>query len=288
MTGGEVTLALRIGAGALFTGALFVIARTIAATERYPGHEQIARYEAYLEQTRRLLFLTLPVRAVLLTQVAVVVLGLFTLALTKHAASLALVGAALVGPSLYLSLERSKRRRAFEMQIDPFLLALANSLKAVPSIGAALQGIVVVLQNPMRDEVKLVLNELRLGSTLDQSLLNAAARAKSQSFDAGVSALLMGRQVGGNLTKILDTTAASIREMNRLEGFLRSKTSESKAQLWVLALFPIGIVVVFKLISPGYFDPLQNTYLGRIVAGVAILIWLGAMLLARKLAQVDL
>ena len=138
------------------------------------------------------------------------------------------------------------------------------------------------------EEIAIVLNELRVGSSVDQALLSASARAQSPAFDSGVSALLVGQKVGGDLPKILETSAATLREMNRLEGVVQSKTSESRAQLWVLAGFPLGIVFLFSSVSPGFFDPLAHTFVGKLVSLAAVVLWLGAIILARQLSKVDL
>jgi tight adherence protein B len=288
MSSDATTAALRVAAGGLWSLALFAFAREIAATGRYPGRALLVAYEAHLERTRRLLFLTMNPRAVMAAQAAGVALGGLAFAVTGQKLMLALVALALAGPQLYLAKARALRQGLFEQQADGFILALANSLKAISSIGGALQGLMPVLQNPVKQEIGLVLNELRLGSSLEHAMLGAAARARCVSFDAAVSALLIGRQVGGNLPKIFETTAASVREMARLEAFLRAKTSESRAQLNVLAAFPIGVVAAFKMLKPDYFTPLQTTAVGQIVIGIAIALWLGGIVLARKLSQVDL
>lgn len=285
---GVFTTACRALAGGFFAVAMFIFARAIVASGTYPGKDAVLRYEAHLDRTLRLLFIKAKARTIVRGQVVGCAVGVLAFVVTGEAVALLVIVAALGLPMLHLTGERIKRRALFDAQADAFILALANSLKAVPSIGAALQGVLPVLQDPIKQEIGVVLSELRVGSSVDQAILNAAARAESPSFDAAVSALLVGRQVGGNLPKILETTAASVREMNRLAGVVRSKTSESRAQLWVLALFPVGIVIAFRWIKPDYFDPLQHTDVGRLITGVAVLLWLGALTLARKFSQVDL
>ena len=76
--------------------------------------------------------------------------------------------------------------------------------------------------------------------------------------------------------------------MNRLEGVVRTKTGEGKAQLWVLAVFPFAICAGFNAVQPGYFDPLQKTFVGYIILTIAILFWIGALLVARKVLTVDI
>jgi tight adherence protein B len=191
-------------------------------------------------------------------------------------------------PSVYLKRKHAEHVRKLEGQSDGLILGLANSLKTVPSPSAALSALAPVLPFPMRLEIDRLLKEMRVGSTLEQALLNMSSRIRSPDLDAALSSLLIGLQVGGNLPVVLETTAATIREMMRLQGVVRTKTSESRAQLWVLALFPFVICYAFVSLDPGYFTPLQKTIVGTIVTSVAVLLWLASLMAARKILKVDI
>ena len=193
-----------------------------------------------------------------------------------------------IAPLFYLSRKRTQHIAKLEAQMDALMVGFANALKTVPSPGAALAQVVVVLPNPMRLEIDRLLREMRVGGTFEQSLLNMSARLKSPDLDAALSAVLIGVQVGGNLAAVLESTGATLREMSRLEGVVRTKTSEGRAQLWVLGVFPFAICLALKLVDPDYFTPLQTTTVGSIVTTVAVLLWLASLGLARKIMQVDI
>ena len=195
---------------------------------------------------------------------------------------------AIVGPAGWLELMRRRRIQAIEEQLDGFILALANALKSTPSISDAFISVEKLLPNPTQQEVSLAIKEMRLGSTLDQALLAMAGRIGSRQVDSALAAILIGRQVGGNLPKNLETTASSLREMQRLEGVVRTKTAEGKAQLWVLAIFPFVIVYAFNKVQVGYFDPLTKSLVGFIVLAIAMILWLASILTARKILNVDI
>ncbi|HEY4230348.1 MAG TPA: hypothetical protein VGO79_09260, partial [Thermoanaerobaculia bacterium] len=74
----------------------------------------------------------------------------------------------------------------------------------------------------------------------------------------------------------------------RLETVVQARTGEGRAQLWVLAAFPFGICVLFNAVSPGYFDPLQQSVIGYIIVSVAVIFWVSSLLLARKVLTVDI
>ena len=90
------------------------------------------------------------------------------------------------------------------------------------------------------------------------------------------------------MPSILDTTAQTFREMSRLEGFVRSKTAEGRAQLWVLGLFPFGLMYALNAIRPGYFDPLTENMVGYVLSFFAGVCWIGSIIVARKVLSVDI
>ncbi len=187
-------------------------------------------------------------------------------------------------------IERMRRRRvvALEGQIDGFLVALSNALKATPSVADAFQSVGALLPCPMCDEIATALKEVRFGSTLEEALSHMAARVGSAQLDAALSTVLIGRQIGGNLPKILDATAGSLREMGRLEGVVRTKTAEGKMQVWVLAVFPMALVMAISAISPGTFDPLTESPTGFALIAMAVLFWASGLLVARRILAVDI
>lgn len=245
-------------------------------------------YEAYLNRKLRQMFQPTRGRAIIWSQLvsACLILGL-ALLLGQKAIYFALLLAAF-GPALYLEQQRQRRVRAIEAKIDGFVLALANGLKATPSIGNALGYTQPLLAPPLDVEVALALKEMRLGNTVDQALLSMAGRIRSTQLDAALSGLLIGRQVGGDLPKILEKTASTLREMARLQGVVRSKTAEGKAQLAVLAIFPAVILLLFDTVSRGYFDPLTNSVFGWVVVAIAVALWIASLLMARKILAVDI
>jgi tight adherence protein B len=243
---------------------------------------------AWLERQLRSCFVPGSGRWIARLQLAVVLLGAGAALGLSLPWGCALAGLGLVLPGCYLARRRRQHVLKVEAQMDPFIVGLANALKAVPSPAAALQHLAPVLPAPLRLEIERLLGELRVGSTQEQALLNMAARLESPDVESALSALLIGLQSGGNLPRVLENSAATIREMHRLEGVLRTKTSESKAQLWVLGGFPYVLAFGFNAVDPGYFSPLRSGVIGTLIVTIAGALWLGALLSARRILKVDL
>ena len=245
-------------------------------------------YVAHLN--RRLYFMLMP-------QVGARIVALQALAFGAVALLCAAVGdrrvlfvAVLIAfaPTLCLRIMHSQRVERINEQVDGFLLTLANALRATPSLGNALASTEGLLALPLSKELSVTLQELRLGSNLEQALLNMSARVQSPVLDSGVSALLIGKQVGGDLAKVLETTAATLRELRRLQGVLKTKTAEARAQMWALALIPPALVWGLEAVMPGYFDPLLAVFIGKIVIAVAGVLWALSLWIARAILKVEL
>ncbi|MCL2449188.1 MAG: type II secretion system F family protein [Polyangiaceae bacterium] len=254
-----------------------------------PISRQWARYQNHLDRQLRLLFMSGSGKAILTGQVtALALLCAVEVAVFDVPYWYVIAVLIVIGPVAYLARERQLRIEKLEMQVDGFILALANSLKTVPSPGAALQSVLPLLQNPTAQEIEVVIKEMRVGNTLEQSLVNMSSRIGSRTVDSALSAVLIGLQVGGNLPQVLETTASTIREMNRLEGVVRTKTSEGRAQLWVLALFPFCICYAFNAVQEGYFLPLQTTFVGYIIVAIAVTFWVASIAVAIRVLRVDI
>ena len=225
------------------------------------------------------------------TQIAQVQVGLGVLALVMSVWStglLLLIPLIAIAPGFWLRRARTQRVEKIEQQLDGWLLMLANMLKATGSLGDAIRATGDLIHGPIGEEIDLVLKEIRLGATLEQSLSAMAKRINSRIVTANMATLLVGRTTGGELPILLEETAASLREMARLEGVVRTQTAQGKAQLLVLVVAPILILAAFRAVEPTFFDPLFTSVIGTAVMVTAIGLWVGALIWARKVLDVDL
>jgi len=246
------------------------------------------RYHDSLARELRTQFIELPpVRIIFGQLLAILACAGATLATHEPGWSL-LVPLLAVAPRVLIERMRRRRVAAIERKLDGFVLALANALRASPSAGRALAMIQPVTPAPLDRELDLVLREMRVGSTLEQALSNLSARVRSFQLDAALSGLLIGRRTGGNVPTILDGAAQTLREMARLQGVLRARTAEGRAQANVLTAFPIALVFIFDLVRPGYFKPLTDSVLGITLMLVAIALWVSSVLMLRRIMAVTL
>jgi tight adherence protein B len=194
---------------------------------------------------------------------------------------------ALVGPPIYLRWAVKNRVNQIEEQLDGWLLLLANMLRTTSSLSDAVSGTATLVSRPLAAEIDMVLKEVQCGASLDQALRSMGARLGSRRTSATLTALLVGRNTGGDLPKLLEETAAALRELRRLEGVLAQKTSESRVQMFVMALAPPVLYWAFRRMDPHFFDPLYDSAVGNLIFGIAITMWLVALVLAHRILKVN-
>jgi tight adherence protein B len=202
-------------------------------------------------------------------------------------AVLAIAGLTAMAPVAFLERTQRKRRLEIERQLNALTTVLANALRASRSLGQGLERARESATGPLADELEIVLKELRLGATVDEAMLNLSARVGSSSLQSIICALLIGRQIGGRVPEILETTGATLREMERLAGVIRTKTSEGKGQLAVMALAPPFIFLIFDRMQPGYFDPLTESIAGMVLLTGVVLSWAASVAIARRILALE-
>jgi tight adherence protein B len=270
---------------ALIAGGAGVVVWLVLVDPRGRARGAFAEYVRAIDRDVRFLMLKRGAVAIARMQLAAAAaLGALAAVLHPRFAYLAL--AALVVPPLLLRHAVKKRREKLEQQLDGWMLMLANMLKATSSLVDAVRGSVKLTGKPIAQEIDLVVKEVELGSSLDVALRSMVVRIDSALVSAAVTAILVGRRTGGDLPRVLERSAGALREIHRLEGVVRSKTAQGRMQLVVMALFPPAIYYGLEALDPHFYDPLVGLW-GVVIYGAASLLWIGGVLLARKILDVD-
>ncbi len=276
-----------LGDAALIVGAFGLISLVLLDPSSGPRRAW-TRYLRWLRYETRFLRLSMTGPQIAYGQGALC-LALVVLAVwLEEVLLVAAVALVALGPSLYLHREHARRVSRIEEQLDTWLVVLANGLRAAPSLGDAIRASTTLVPAPLSEEVDETVKEMRFGTPVDRAVKELGLRIGSRSVQGALAALLVGRQAGGELSVTLEETAASMREMTRLEAVLRTKTAEGRMQAYVLASIPFFLLVAIQWIDPHWLAPLAETGTGVLLSAVSAGLWLGAILLARRILTVDL
>ena len=202
-------------------------------------------------------------------------IGRYALGYVHSGIILAVLG--FIAPIIFVRVHQNRRRAKFVRQLADALMLLTNSLRSGYGFLKGLELVAKEMGDPISKELNRMLREVNLGTTVDDALLNLGRRVNSQDLDIVVGAYLVQKDVGGNLTEIMEKVAETIRERLRIQGDVRVLTTQGKLSGFVVGFMPFVVFLILILSAPDYFatmfgPPIMGHYLGYdIPMGVVLL-----------------
>lgn len=166
-----------------------------------------------------------------------------------------------------------KRRAAFADQLDDTLQLISSGLRAGHSLARAIDAVSREAESPTAEEFARIINENRLGMDLGEAIMRGARRMKSDDLAWTSQAVDIHREVGGNLSEVLDHVSETIRERNQIRRQVATLSSEGRISANVLMALPVGIALILSVISPGYLTVFITTPIGWVMVGVSIVLF---------------
>ncbi len=155
-------------------------------------------------------------------------------------------------PKIWLGRRQAGRLKAFNDQLPDTIGLMSNSLRSGLSLVQAMEMISHEAEPPIADEFQRVVREIGLGVGPQDALLHLVRRVASEDLDLMVTAILVQFEVGGNLSKILDSIVTTIRERIKLKGEIRTMSAQGRGAGYMLSGLPIAIGGILLLIAPSY------------------------------------
>lgn len=194
-------------------------------------------------------------------------------------------------PGFYVRREQARRLTRFDEQLSDMLNLMVNGLRAGYSTLQALEAVSKELPPPISDEFRRVVQEMQLGVPMDRALDNLWRRIPSKDLDLVITAMNVQREVGGNLSEILETISHTIRERVRIKGEIRVLVSQVMTSGKFLSAMPVLLTIGLYFLNRPYmmnFFNEQTRWLGipMLIAG-GILIMTGYFTM-KKIADIEI
>ena len=201
----------------------------------------------------------------------------------------ALVGVALGASVPWILLRRQQRRRLlqFELQLPDALDLLTNSLKAGYSLQAAMEFVGRESAEPLSTAFLRFYEEQRLGVDVRTALLSLQERVDTDDVRMFVTSLMLQRETGGNLSELLNSISALIRQRLQFRGHLNTLTAEPRMSARMLSAMPFVLFGVVYLMNPGYMKPMIDSGLGRGLLGVSVALVVVGYAVLSSIADVE-
>ena len=186
-----------------------------------------------------------------------------------------------------LNLHIQRRQAAFTNQLSDMLKMIADAMRAGFSFMQAMEHVAREMDAPASREVQKLMRETNLRVPLETALENMSMRVQSKDFDLVITAVLIQRQVGGNLSQILDSISDTINSRLRMKQEIKTLTSQGRMSGIILALLPVALAVFINAVNPDYLRPLLEEEIGHIAIGIAIFMEIIGFIVIKRIVNID-
>lgn len=173
-------------------------------------------------------------------------------------------------PLLYVRRRRQRRLDLYAEQLPDALDVLTRSLQAGQSFLQGVQAVAREMPEPTAREFGMTFELLRLGRSLREALQSHADRVESLDFNLVCTALMIQRDVGGNITEVLENASRMIRERFKLLGEIRTLSAQTSLSGKVVGALPIAIGVMIYLMKPDLVMVLFTDEIGKMLVKIAV------------------
>jgi tight adherence protein B len=190
-------------------------------------------------------------------------------------------------PYLFLRRKRARRLKAFNDALPGAIELMARALRAGHAIGTSIELIAEQSAEPLAGEFAQVYQQQRVGLLFREALLQMGERVPSRDLQFLVTAILVQKETGGDLTEILDRASHVIRERVRIEGEVRTHSAQGRLTGWILGLLPVIMLGLVNIVSPGYSSVLFHDPTGQKMLYVGGALILVGGLVIRKVVDIQ-
>ncbi|HZP56375.1 MAG TPA: type II secretion system F family protein [Dehalococcoidia bacterium] len=191
-------------------------------------------------------------------------------------------------PSYVLHLLRRRRAQQVAKQLPEAVTMMANALRAGFAFQHGMDMVAKEFEPPIAEEFQRATTDIAVGASVEEALHGMMARADSEDMNLIVTAVLIQRSSGGNLAEILENVAETMRERERLEGEVRTMTSQQRFSGTVLTFWPLLLLLLFCALNWHHTSVLFTTFAGRIMLAAGGIGQLLGFFTIRRILDVDI
>ena len=190
-------------------------------------------------------------------------------------------------PFLYVRQKAVKRLRRFEEQFPDCLEFIARSMRAGHAFSVSLDLVHREYSEPLAGEFRRTFEEQNLGQPLEIVLQKLGQRMPSMDVQFFVSAVLMQKRTGGNLSELLDRLASLIRERFKLRARVRAISAMGMMSGRVLAGIPPTVGVLTFILNPSYARFFVDEPVGHQLIAASVGLQVIGYLIMRKMVKIE-
>jgi tight adherence protein B len=187
-----------------------------------------------------------------------------------------------MGPYLYVRWRKKRRLLKLETQLPDAIDLIARAVRAGHPLSEGLRMVAEEAPDPLASEFRVTFEEQKFGLPFEEALLGLGDRVEIVDVRILITGILVQREVGGNLSEILEQIAETMRARFALKRQVRVYTAQGRMSGYTLAALPILVGGMIALINPGYLSTLFQQTLGQaLLVGALVLQGIGFLWIRR-------
>jgi len=190
-------------------------------------------------------------------------------------------------PKMWIKRKIKGRIEKFNEGLPDMIATIIGSLRSGYSFTQAFKTVVEECDSPIKEEIGLLLKELNYGITMEDALNNLNHRMPSADLELMLQAVLIQRQVGGNLAGILEIILGTIRERSRIQRQVQTLTAQGRMSGRVIGGLPIALGGMIYMINPEYIEALFKSPIGVIIIAGGGVSGIIGFILINKLTKIE-
>ena len=180
-----------------------------------------------------------------------------------------------------------RRNNSFSEQLGDCLVTVANALRAGYSFQQAVEVIAREMEPPISEEFAKLTADIKMGVPLEVSLNEMDKRIDNADFTLVITAVLIQREVGGNLAQILDTISDTITDRIKMKREINALTAQGKFSAMILLVLPFALGIFMFAVNPSQIELLFSEPIGQMAVVAALIMDLIGFLIIRRIVNIE-
>ncbi len=195
--------------------------------------------------------------------------------------------ATLLIPRFYVSNAWQQRRAQIDLQLPHAISTMCNSMRAGLTLVQSMQRLAESAPAPIRTEFKVMANQYSFGADMEQVLLEAKSRLNLPNFNLFASALMLNREMGGDISETLQRISKSLDKIREMRRTVEAHTSEGRTNIKVLLMAPIVMLLIISLVKRDAVVMLFTTSQGLAIMMIAGALAGSGVYIANRITKSD-
>lgn len=198
---------------------------------------------------------------------------------------------------LYPNLKRKEliaaKKRRLVVEFKEAIMILSSLLNAGYSLENSVKEALVELRllyvkdNLIIKEFEYINQLIYMNISVERAFDDLAYRSHSEDIRSFAKVLRIAKRSGGELESIIAHTVGVIGDKVRIKEEIITMTTAKRFEQNVMNIFPLFIVLYIDISSPGFFNIMYTTVIGRVCMSIGLIVYLFAIYISKRLLNIE-